>query len=504
MSFGHVFVIHGTIGHLVADATVVPTDNRFSVRDYWWHTLGSDNQSGVQHHRSDQWAERGWGRSATGAPVWFLDVTAGVTAGVDRFGRLESVLADITAQRHDARTGRVKPLIVLPVIGTQGGGFTHQRGQVVRQLLQMCASHVQHNDVDIAILTQTPSVYAALQHVRRSEAAQYLPFGNDLLVSELADRARSGSLALFIGAGASVPAGAPTWDQLIETLAVEADFSTEIAHDISALSALDKAELIKRHLAPGRLAELIDRSLTGAAQPALTHALLAALKVDAAVTTNYDHLYEQAVSASGEQAFSVLPAEVPLARGRWILKMHGDVKYPESIVLTRGDFVDIAASAASGAVLQSLLLTKHLLIVGASLTDDNVLRLIHQVSGYRQLHRKIEDVQDVFGTVLDVDANTARKELHSAHFKWWTAWGNDVKQRGRQLEIFLDCVAARAAQDYSWLLDPDFDDLHDPEHRRLVGDLRNLYDRIPRTYDDVHPWNALRDSFHRFGIQQEK
>ena len=61
---------------------------------------------------------------------------------------------------------------------------------------------------------------------------------------------------------------------------------------------------------------------------------------------------------------------------RWILKLHGDVDHVKQIVLTRRHMVRYdAANRPSAAVLQSLLLTKRLLAVGVSMTDDNVIRL---------------------------------------------------------------------------------------------------------------------------------
>ena len=154
-------------------------------------------------------------------------------------------------------------------------------------------------------------------------------------------------------------------------------------------------------------------------RPALAHALLSTLRCREAVTTNYDDLYEQAVRARGGDV-RVPPIHRPQGVAQWILKMHGDLKERKSIVLTRSQFVRfMAISEPSGAVLQTMLLTKHLLVVGTSMTDPNVLRLIHEVSEYRAANRSLNAKEapdaDIFGTVLDISAEPAREQLHRVH-----------------------------------------------------------------------------------------
>lgn len=70
----------------------------------------------------------------------------------------------------------------------------------------------------------------------------------------------------------------------------------------------------------------------------LAHSLVAQLPVSQVVTTNYDVLYELAIPAVGK-TLSVLPfAPLPDA-DRWLLKMHGCITRPDTIVLTRKDYI---------------------------------------------------------------------------------------------------------------------------------------------------------------------
>ncbi|MCA1791830.1 MAG: SIR2 family protein, partial [Thioalkalivibrio sp.] len=280
--------------------------------------------------------------------------------------------------------------------------------------------------------------------------------------------ARAGELALFMGAGVSIPAGLPTWDQLLKQLAH--------AHAIDvggfgSLNALDQAQYL--HNKVPDLGEDVARIISQATVPALGHVLLAALGCQEAVTTNYDRLYEGAIQmqrGKGNVA-TVMPWDHPRPGKPWTLKMHGDIKRPKSIVLTRQQFVSFdAETRPAGALLQTLLMTRHVLFVGASLNDDNVVRLAYEVNRYRHQYGLDGEV----GTLLDVDEDQVRRELWSGQLTWLNMSGSTIAERSRTLEIFLDAVAAHASDDASWLLDERFKGLLDLDEK-LVREARALY-----------------------------
>ena len=110
---------------------------------------------------------------------------------------------------------------------------------------------------------------------------------------------------------------------------------------------------------------------------------------------------ESAMKAAGHTTDVVMPHQPAIGQRRWVLKMHGDVEHPDKIVLTRRHMVMYdAANRPSATLLQSLLLTKHLVVIGASMTDPNVVRLTHEVDEYRQAHQ--DAPHNAYGTVLDV------------------------------------------------------------------------------------------------------
>lgn len=503
---GHVFVVQGTIGEIGADASVVSTDSVFDVQPSWHGLVSPGQRYHPLKHKPSNWSERGWGRDAGGRPVWFLDVTAATLGGTDAFGRLDRVLNEIAGTGlRSTVIGRQLPLVVLPVIGTGMGGFDHERGTVIDRLLETCLDFVLDNPIDIAIVARSSASFAALQHRRRALVARYFP-GVDLNhAAELGKRAREGSLALFIGAGTSIPAGAPSWSGLIDALADEAGLEGDAKEAFGNLGTLDQAELLHAKLGAGMGAEIAKRvdNLT----PALAHVLLANLGCQGAVTTNYDRLYERAVRSTGGTAVTVLPAQIPPAGSRWLLKLHGDLKDPASIVLTRSQFVGFTGVAGpAGAVVQSLLLTKHLLVIGASMTDDNFLRLIYEVGAYRGRARNALESENgtkteaqQFGTILSLSDDAARRQLYRPYFSWQAMPGENDAIRARQLEIVLDAVAMHASDDYSWLLDERFNFLLNRGEQRLASRVRALAADVERETGAGDAWGVLLDQLERFG-----
>src|SRR5690606_17158951 len=273
----HLFVIEGRIGNLDCDAVVVPTDRDFVVEPAWHRGLGvrSDAVGGLE---PSDWAQRRFGRGRSSElvqPAWFVDVVRGggevgseLTAVMDW---LRGALEEIAAAGLEPGAGRAKVLVALPTVGTGGGGFD-----------------------DVAAAARA-----------------------------LAERARRGELALFVGAGVSMAAGLPSWEALITSIAERHGVDlTDVA------SPLDRAELLRREFgadfgaAVAQEASRVDRY-------AITHSLLAALGCSEVVTTNYDGLYELAADdVEGTGPLPVLPYDEPRSGRPWVLKMHGDVRDP--------------------------------------------------------------------------------------------------------------------------------------------------------------------------------
>ncbi len=126
---------------------------------------------------------------------------------------------------------------------------------------------------------------------------------------------------------------------------------------------------------------------------------------------------------------------------RWLLKLHGSVDKPESIVLTRDDYLGFNSDrAALSSLVKATLMTRHLLFVGFGMGDAHFHEIVHDV------RRALPDRDSQFGTVLTLSDDEVTRRL----------WGNDLEfvtfDSPRMLEIFLDAMLAYGATSNSYLL----------------------------------------------------
>jgi SIR2-like domain len=174
-------------------------------------------------------------------------------------------------------------------------------------------------------------------------------------------------------------------------------------------------------------------------------------------------------------------------------------------VLDRRSFVTYDARRRPlGGVLQAALLTKHLLVVGASMTDDNVIRLVHEVAELTEDHRG----PSPFGTVLSVRTDPLRLHLWEPEFDFLDLGGDtdDDGVAARELEVFLDRVALLAAPRSAHLLDPRYRELlKTHEERELADELRDVVARVEavRGGGSVSGWDDVAAALEGFGATKD-
>lgn len=368
-------------------------------------------------------------------------------------------------------------------------------GELIGQLLAGARASAARHGVDVVIVAFEASDHAAFQYVRRSDAC-WLPTDLDVAAQHLAGKARSSDLTLFIGAGVSMSSGLPSWDSLTAAL-MEKSPGKSLAPDHS-LNALDLAELIS--LEDTNFRKNIVAELSTNAKPGLGHLLLAGLECDEVVTTNFDLLYERAANFRDEKV-AVLPWDTLAERRPWLLKMHGDIKNEASIVLSRGDFARYdSANGPAGAVVQALMMSRHLLVVGASMTDDNFLRLAHEVQDFFQAK---SGKSRVLGTVLSLGPQPARQRLLAKSFAYIdTSTNSTDNDQPRDLAIFLDAIGMYAATDTSFLLDPRYRSLLSAQESGIADEAHNLTAKVEELAkaQPSGPWAELWKALQRFGV----
>jgi SIR2-like domain len=497
---GHLFIINGDLTKLACDAIFIPTDSRLSITDSWNGLLKGKYAQEIQKHR--EYPGRIWG-SATAIPlsrvdnepwIWLGKIGQPYDGGSDF-----SVFAPIVQQFVEKAGDQVKaldeerrvhpwpkPRLAVNVVASGHGGASDKKGELVLGLVDTLGPLAHDIDVDIILVTFGQKPYAAAQRARRkvvgrnlSAAWQFDDRANPELVAQARDLAKhaiDSQLVLFIGAGVSVGAGIPMWrDLLCEVAATHIE--PKVVDLLMEKDFRDQATILERRLKlKGKdLRRAVAERLRRSKRYALPHGLLASLPSNEAITTNFDELFELA-SRTARRRLAVLPASPASTGGRWLLKLHGTVRDPANIVLTRSDFLNMPRRyGALMGLVQGLLMMRHMMFVGYSLRDEDFHELVHEVRVARGDHASRIGA----GTVLTLKEDLLEKEL----------WIDDLKivpmiagtqqeevtdeQAARQLEMFLDLVGYLSTTSAAFFLDVTYDELSKDEED-LREDLRGL------------------------------
>ena len=183
----------------------------------------------------------------------------------------------------------------------------------------------------------------------------------------------------FIGAGfsrnARVPDGVmPDWAGLTTTLAAEGHLNATSPGPVVA-------QEYERRFGRVQLIEAIRRSLhPDDAQPGRSHLAFVQLPFDTIYTTNFDLLLEQSYSVAGRPFRSLVgELQLPFHAGQTatsIVKMHGDLRHEEHIVISQRDYDEFLSKYPVVAThLSAMLITRTPLFVGYSLTDPDFLSI---------------------------------------------------------------------------------------------------------------------------------
>jgi len=416
--------------------------------------------------------------------AWLLE---GIRQGLDAAG--------VSLRGAKALHERARPLVGVPLFGTGAGGFDEVRGQVLDAILSQCHNAATRHDYDVVIACWHRSDYAALQNQRRKSGIGSSALrGLEDEAQRLGGLARAGNLVLFLGAGVSQPAGVPSWAGLIEHLAKESGSYADKVHELNQIHPTDAASLLEKDLGP-RFHEILRALLSEKPHP-LGHALLASLRSMEAITTNFDTLYEQACLPAFAQSLRTLPREAAKPGEPWLLKMHGDID-SETRVLTREAYLLFDAYwRPLASMVQAAMMTRHMLFIGYSLTDENFIRLGHDVS----LLLKRMGRDDNVGTALTLHEDPLRAELWQPYLRFVPMGprNTDVSGAARVLDIFLDLVAMNAAAgEVSYLLDPRYKALVDNADSPVFANLIALGNAVDEEHDDR--WRDIAEFLERYG-----
>jgi hypothetical protein len=513
---GHLFIMNGDVSRLSCDAWLLPTDDDFRISrsfaqsvgaqpdsclaDFEWST-GQRVQPLHENVHGEPWIWLGLVGRVGEPPTWYAQCGAEF---------IERATASI---RTNGAVLDRRPLLGVNLVGTGEGGMASDKGNIHQVLIPELAKAAHKLDTDVVLVTWGRRAYAAaqwarndyLEHELGGDRSQLWGLGDQsswltTAAHDLAEQVRQNNLVLFIGAGVSAGAGFPIWQTLLDELAIKAGFEQGDLSQLQKLDMRDQAALLsKRLLAKGQyLGEMISDRFS-ATQYSLTHGLLASLGVRENVTTNYDLLFEAAVEANQER-LAVLPYQAVQPAERWLLKLHGSIDHENDIVLTRADYLGVPSQrGALFGLVQAMLLTRHMLFIGYSLSDEDFHAVMNDVSTARSGMRDAPKI----GTAMTLFDDPIFNELWSSELDVIavsSVTGKpspvDTAAAARQLQIFLDLVCFNAADlsayllddSYSAMLSKDENDLRDRllelKEMRSAGAQGSGWERIARLLDE--------------------
>jgi hypothetical protein len=210
------------------------------------------------------------------------------------------------------------------------------------------------------------------------------------LLDELAEEFNQDTI-LFIGSGASVPSGLPSWWLLVSWLR---DYTSELGGNVETADVflnearpnlIDAASALTSQLSHFKksladfFVEYEKCNIFRLAVPQKVHQLIAQLPTSSIITPNYDVLLEKIYRDTGSDLQVVHKEDKDLLneilRGRlkdYIFKYHGCITKPENIVL---DFNQYNAAKFKPSFdmecLKSLIVAKTFVFIGAGLDDPD-------------------------------------------------------------------------------------------------------------------------------------
>ena len=193
------------------------------------------------------------------------------------------------------------------------------------------------------------------------------------------------------------------------------------------------------------------------------------------------------------------PYDKVSARARWILKLHGCVDHPDDIVVTREDYMRYSEQRrALAGIVQSLLLTRHMLFIGFSLDDDNFHRIADDVR--KVVVESVGNPGEPFGSSIVLHDRPFLKDLWRDEVDM-VAVGEDshsIAEAARRLEIFLDYLLAHTV-DPRYLLNERFSHILTEPERQLRDELLAMLRRVDGSVWRTPAWSKIAHALVELG-----
>jgi NAD-dependent SIR2 family protein deacetylase len=201
------------------------------------------------------------------------------------------------------------------------------------------------------------------------------------------------SLVPFVGAGLSVECGFPSWKQHLlqqgRTSGIDATHVNALLDNGQYEEVIEEIE--NKGYRDAFIQEIKDVfSKTGKITE--TTLRLSELFTDTIITTNYDHIIEQAFDTGEENNIQLIESsnilEIPDLFKTTIIKLHGDINKPAKCILGKNQYNEaygngtLDLSKPIPKLLSYHYRTSNLLFLGCSLNQDRTMQVFQAVKDY--------------------------------------------------------------------------------------------------------------------------
>lgn len=211
------------------------------------------------------------------------------------------------------------------------------------------------------------------------ESEIIFPDSTRLFINDYANAISNGNAAVFIGAGLSCGAGLVDWRGLLMPYAQNLGLNIDRQNFLELAQRYCDRDPNGRNDINQSIQAHFDRSWREGDIPE-SHQILAHLPIQSYWTTNYDQLIETALNYRQRSVDTRVFSKdftKNIKKDAVVYKMHGDVKFPETCIITEKDYQAYSCTRdLFTRDLQVSLASKTFLFLGFSFQDPNLLHIL--------------------------------------------------------------------------------------------------------------------------------
>lgn len=220
-------------------------------------------------------------------------------------------------------------------------------------------------------------------------------------------------LIIFVGAGISKNSNLPDWEQLIKVFVNKLNYPLNEGKKLSSDEYLKIPQYYYNIFGDEDYKKVIREELDVERKPNDIHELIFKLNPKHIITTNYDRLLEATIIEQ-RMLFDVISKDKDLLdskKSKYIIKMHGDIKELDNIVLKENDYLNYSQNhILIETCIKSLLVSNTFLFIGYSLNDYNLKQIISWVDylakGYTDINDRpksfiIQEVSEAYSGFIE-------------------------------------------------------------------------------------------------------